>query len=75
MTIITQNKELINYDNVIYIYGEEYVDTNNKRVYSLLALLKTNISLPKIIGAFKTKEDLDAAKVKILNKIQDKVFI
>lgn len=75
MTIITQNKELINYDNVIYIYEEEYVDTNNKNVYSLLALLKTNISLPTKIGEFKTKEELDSVKVKILSKIQDKVFI
>lgn len=75
MTIITQDKKIINYDNVIKIYSSEETDNNNKPIYYLMANLSNSDIFDTIIGEFKTKEELDAAKVKILSKIQDKVFI
>lgn len=75
MTIITQEKKFINYDNIIKIYDSKETDNNDKPVYYLMATLSNSDVFDTIIGEFKTKEELDAAKVKILNKIQDKVFI
>lgn len=75
MTIITQDKNFINYDNVVKIYDSEDADIGNKPIYILFAILASNNSFPAIIGKFRTKEELDAAKVNILSKIQDKVFI
>lgn len=75
MTIITQDKKIINYDNVIKIYSSEETDNNNKPIYYLMANLSNSDIFDTIIGEFKTKEELDSVKIKILSKIQEKVFI
>lgn len=75
MTIITQDKSFINYDNVAKIYDTEEADIDNKPVYHLFAILVNSNAFPVLIGIFDSKAELDSIKVKILSKIEDKVFI
>lgn len=73
MTIITQSKTLLNYDNVVKIYeNKEFI--NNEPCFYLLAKTIDSIN-PIVIGEFKTNEQLQSAKIKILSKIEDKIYI